>query len=780
VSWDAHVLRAAFRLALGRRLPRTTGTLQVAGPRHSIRIARDRWGIPYIDAQTEEDAWFAVGFCHGQDRAFQLESTLRVVRGTLAEIVGAAGLPVDRLSRRIGFARAAEAQRAVLDAATASILDAYAAGVTQGATAGGTRKAHEFSILRTTPTPWTPADTIGILGLMSFALATNWDTELARLKILEEDGAEALRALDPAYPEWQPVNDPPGAPAGAVGDYLGSELAALAAVLPFGGGSNNWAIAPSKSASGRAIFANDPHLASSLPPHWYLVHVRTPEWSAGGATLAGAPGIIIGHNGFAAWGVTVAMTDNTDLFVEELGPDGRSVRQGDDFMPCPVRTERIRVKGAPDVLEEVLTTPRGPIVTPSFDGIDRALSMSAVWLRPLPVVGFLGAHRARSLDEFRRCMADWPALPLNVAYADERGEIALQVIGTAPRRRSGNGALPLPGWRVDAGWEPEMRPFDDLPFVRNPEAGLIVTANNKSREGDGAADLAVDWLDGYRAERIWELLRSRPRWDLASSAALQTDVRSVPWAGMRDAVLCASPTSPDAIRAHSILSAWDGELSADSIGATVFTLFVSDFSERIARRSAPRSWRHTLGAGFHPLAPGTSLGVRHVGRLERILRGEAPNPLERPLAEEIANSLGAVAARLRAERGASSRRWRWGHARPLRLLHPVGARKPLDRIFNLGPIPWGGDSNTVAQAMVPPLHPFANPGFIASLRFNVEAGDWDHARFVLPGGQSGNPLSLHYGDQFPLWRTGGHITMPHSPEAVAAIITEELYLSAIR
>jgi penicillin amidase len=779
MRWDAQLMRAVFGLALGRRLPTTAGTLRTAGPCHPIHIARDRWGIPYIDAETDEDAWFAVGFCHGQDRAFQLESTLRVVRGTLAEIVGAEGVAVDRLSRRIGFARAAEAQRTLLDAPTSSILDAYAAGVTQGATTGGTRKAHEFTILRTTPTPWKPSDSIAILGLMSFLLATNWDVELARLKILEEDGPEALRALDPAYPAWQPVVDPPGAQSGSVADYLSSELAALAAVVPFGGGSNNWAIAPSRSTSGRALFASDPHLAPSLPPPWYLVHVRTPDWAVGGATLAGAPGVIIGHNGFAAWGVTVGMTDNTDLFLEELGPDGRSVRQGETFVPCPVRTERIRVKGGVDVLEDVLTTPRGPIVTPTFAGIDRALSMSAVWLQPLPIVGFLGAHRARSLDEFRRCMADWPALPLNVAYADERGEIAVQGIGTAPRRRSGNGALPLPGWREGVGWEAEMRPFDDLPFVRNPVDGLIVTANNKAREGDRGADLAVDWLDGYRAERIWELLNSRPRWDLTSSAALQTDLRSLPWSGMRDAVLRAPLTSPDAVRAHGILSTWDGDMSANSVGATVFTLFISDVSERIARRAAPRSWRYALGAGFHPLAPGNSFGVRHVGRLERIVRGEAPNPFDRPLAEEIADSLGAVVARLRAERGTSARRWRWGDVRPLRLLHPVGARKPLDRIFNLGPIPWGGDTNTVAQAEVPPLDPFANPGFIASLRFNVEAGDWDHARFILPGGQSGNPLSPHYGDQFPLWRTGGHITMPHSPEAVKRVITEELSLRPI-
>ncbi|HEY7155568.1 MAG TPA: penicillin acylase family protein, partial [Gemmataceae bacterium] len=203
--------RLFLRLLLGRRLPRTQGTLRVPGPQTNLRIHRDRWGIPYIEADNELDAYFGIGFCHGQDRAFQLEILLRVVRGTLCELVGRNALPIDRLSRRIGFHRASVEQWPLLDAEVRATLEAYALGIQAGATHGLPRRPHEFALLDGQPTPWTPFDSLGVVKLVSFALASNWDIELARLKVLLEDGAEALTALDPAYPSWLPVIAPPGA-----------------------------------------------------------------------------------------------------------------------------------------------------------------------------------------------------------------------------------------------------------------------------------------------------------------------------------------------------------------------------------------------------------------------------------------------------------------------------------------------------------------------------------------------------------------------------------------
>jgi penicillin amidase len=337
--------RLLLRLLLGRRLPRTRGTLAVPSLRGPVRVRRDRWGIPHIEAGDDLDAHFGVGFCHGQDRAFQLEVLLGTVRGTLAELIGPAGLPVDRLSRRIGFFHAAGRQWPVLDADVRAMLEAYARGVTAGATLGSPRRAHEFVLLRAGPTPWTPLDSVGMLKLVSFTLCSNWDVELARLQVLAYDGPEALAAIDPAYPAGHPVTAPPGQAAGPALDRLAEELGAFLSIARPGGGSNNWALGPGRTATGRPLLANDPHLDASLPPHWYLTHVRTPSWAAAGATFLGGPAVVAGHNGHAAWGVTAGLVDNTDFFREQVGPDGASVRAGDRFVPCPVREEVIRGRG---------------------------------------------------------------------------------------------------------------------------------------------------------------------------------------------------------------------------------------------------------------------------------------------------------------------------------------------------------------------------------------------------------------------------------------------------
>ncbi|AMV23701.1 Penicillin acylase 2 precursor [Gemmata sp. SH-PL17] len=486
--------RLLLRLALGRRLPTTSGELRVRGVSAPVTIRRDKWGVPHIDASTDADAHFALGFCQGQDRAGQLEVMLRLVRGTMAEWVGAVALPADRMSRHIGFRRAAETQLAALGSDTRSAFESFAAGVSAGTTTGLPQKPHEFAIVGGAPSSWDAADVLGLLKLQSFLLPSNWDVELARLRILLTDGPEALRALDPAAGGREGVSGragegAPGSHAGThpphrpfasatILDTLAADLSVLQAYLPRGGGSNNWVISGARTESGKPLLASDPHLAPTCPAPWYLAHVRTPEWEATGAALAGAPGFAIGHNGFAAWGVTAGLTDNSDLFLETLGPDGRSVRQADGaFVACDVVKEIIRVKGAADVVEDVLVTPRGPVLTPILPNVNLAISLSAIWLEPRPLVGFLHAPRARSFDEFRRWFAEWPVLPLNLLYADAEGTIGWQLVGEVPARRGGASLLPRPADVSNAEWTGTV-PFDEMPFRVNPECGYLATAND--------------------------------------------------------------------------------------------------------------------------------------------------------------------------------------------------------------------------------------------------------------------------------------------------------------
>ena len=353
-----------FRLLLGSRLPVTTGTLEVDGPRGPITLRRDRHGIPMVEAEDDLDVFFGFGFCQGQDRAVQIELSKRAASGRLSELFGRATLRVDRLFRRVGLRRAAQEQLEVLEPRVASIIAAFASGVNAGRTAGLPRRPHEFVLLRTRPAEFTALDVIAILKLQSFTMASNWDSELARLVVVNLDGPEALLDLDPAYPEWHRVAVPPSSVAGKAAERLAEDLAIFQEVIGTGGGSNSWAISGSRTLSGRPLLANDPHLTPAVPPHWYLARMQSPGWTLAGAALAGTPAIAVGHNGNCAWGVTAGLTDNTDLFLERIGTDGRSVLEDGEYVQCETRREVIRVRGADSVEDEVLVTRRGPIISP--------------------------------------------------------------------------------------------------------------------------------------------------------------------------------------------------------------------------------------------------------------------------------------------------------------------------------------------------------------------------------------------------------------------------------
>lgn len=770
MNWPRTLLRV-----LGTRLPHLDGAISIPGLTAPITIRRDRFGVPYVKAEGDADAWFGLGFCQGQDRSFQLETRVRVVRGTLAALIGADGLKIDELSRRIGFHRHGLRCAERLAPEHLACFEAFAAGVRAGVERGGGAKAHEFTLLRSRPTPFEAADALGFLAFQAFALASNWDVELARLRMLALDGPAAVAALHPPYPDGQPVSDRPGEAAGRVVDALAADLAAATGWLSPGGGSNNWAIAGKRTRTGRPLLANDPHLAPLLPPHWYLARLETPEWTVTGASVPGAPSFAAGHNGHAAWGVTAGLTDNTDLFVEEVGPDGLSVRRGDGLEPCTTRREVIEVKGGDPLTITVLETDRGPIVGPAFEGTFGALSMSATWLRPGSLGGSLEMGRMRSLADLRRTYASWPSVPLNIVYADVTGAIGWQLIGDVPKRGKGGGTIPLAAADPTTRWADDPVPFDDLPRVASPEPGFVATANNLPTSS--GAYLGSDFLDGYRVSRITELLASRSDWDVASTLAMQLDRRSIPWRELRAEVLAAAEGAADLDGVIALLHDWDGVLATDSPAATVFEVFVAAMARSVAEAKAPNSAKYALGAGFSALIPFNGLVVRRVSHLVRLLHDRPQGWFSAGWDEALCGALRSARDLITERLGPSPEQWKWGRVRPLTFHHPLGTRKPLDRIFDLGPMPHGGDANTINPAPVDPMDPLGNPDFaVASLRMVIDVGAFERSRFALPGGQSGNPLSRHYADQLPLWQRGDGLTIPQTSDEIARVTKHTLRL----
>lgn len=762
--------RGLLLAVLGRRLPKTAGWLETPGARGEVVIRRDRWGIPYVEAGSVEDGWYGLGFCHGQDRAVQLEGLLRLVRGTLAQAGGPGLLPMDRLSRRIGFLRSGAAQFRALSADTRRDVAAYARGLYDGATLGCPRRPHEFALAGVHPARYTPEDVMAVGKLVAFSLSSNWDVELARVKILQADGAEALEALEPArYRDTEDLSH-----FSSEFDALEADLAAFAKLSGFGGMSNGWAVAPGRTATGRPILANDPHLRPELPPNWYLARVSTPEWTVAGASFVGAPLFAAAHNGSIAWGVTAGLVDNTDLFLERLGPDGRSVLEGDEFVSCDLFREVIGVKGGAPLVEDVVVTKRGPIISPVLTADAPAVSLAATWLGEAHLATLDELHKACNFDEFRRAWSTWNLASFGLVYADEEGNIGGLMAGQVPSRRECHGTLPAAGWDPGSQWEDAPVPFDEMPALLNPEEGVVATANSGLGLNEQGAFMGADWLPPYRRRRITEMLTSRNDWDVDSTLSAQMDLLSLPWIDIRKGVLDAPGASADSARALEILAAWDGRLAADSSAASVYGFFVWEMTRRLAAAKAPNSHRWAFGAGFTPLTVRTIMGHNLICLLVRLMEERPFDWFERPWMTEVDSALAAAYAELRLRFGPDEGRWAWGRVRPTTLRHPASVRRPLGLLLNLGPFPWGGDSDTVSQAASALGHPSDGVTVIASMRMVIDVGNWDASRFVLPGGQSGNPLSPHYSDMLPLWRRGAGVPIAWSAAEVDRATVDKL------
>lgn len=765
-----------LRAALGSRRPRVTGRLRVEC-RQALEIRRDDHGVCYVDATNEHDAWFGLGFCHGQDRSGQLEILVRLLRGTLSAAVGEAGLGVDRLSRSVGFRRAARAQWPTLDEDLREQVTGYVRGV--NAARRITPRSHEVAVLRCEHTSWEPLDVLALGTLMCFSLPANWDVEIARLHVLMNDGPEALATLDPTYPADLAVTFPPGADAGPAMQYLTADLRVFSALVGEGGGSNAWALRSSRTATGRPLLANDPHLQPSIPNTAYLAHVRCPSFAVVGASVVGAPAFMTGHNGCAAWGTTAAHIDNTDLFLEQLSSDGRAVREGERFVPIRVEREVIHVKGRTHPVEhQVPITARGPIVAAAADPSAsifeptplprgaNAISLSATWLAARPTRAILRCHEVRSFAQFREVFSKSTSCTYSMMYADVNDDIGW-VLGTeVPERRSGNGSLPLPGWQRTAGWTSRVFTSEELPFASNPTEGFLCCANNKPvPDTDSTVFLGHDFLDGYRQKRIATQLRARSDWNRDATAALQLDVTTGAWREIRTVVEEATPSNDDEALALETLRGWDGRMSTTSAAASVYGAFLSHLSRRIGAHVAPKGHEVALGRGLLVLSPSNTFNTRRTSHLSRMLTTQPPGVVPSWQAE-ITGALGDAVRTLRERCGSDPSGWQWGRVRPIRLQHPFDPKPRLAEVFKGPSLPGFGDSSTVNQSSFSFNDPLRSPTFTAHVRSIIDVGNWSDSRFVLLGGQSGNPLSPHHRDLVELWQSGRGVPIWWEPAKV--------------
>ena len=776
----------AVRYTVRRALPQLEGVEHLEGLRDDVEVVRDRWGVPHLYARNLHDLFFAQGYVHAQDRLWQMEFQRRVGSGRLSETVGPLGLETDRFMRRLGLRRAAEKEATLLQGQDREAMEAYADGVNAFAQAPGRRLGLEFSLLRLRPEPWQPADSIVWAKVLAWGLGTNWDTELLRAKIIERLGPELMALLEPSYPSDHPCLIPSETHSELSVARLMAEYERVREVVGLaasGAGSNNWVVGGRRTASGKPLLANDPHLPPQLPAVWYQIHLSAPRYEVVGASIPGSPGVVIGHNRRIAWGVTNSCVDAQDLYVEQRHPsDPTLYRFRSDWIRAEVVREEIKVRGwRLPVVEEVHITHHGPLLSPSDDYKGQPLALRWSGLEPGSLVGAaLAINRAQNWDEFCSALRRWTDPAQNFVYADVEGHIGYYLAGRVPMRARGVGMVPSLGWTGEHEWTGYV-PFEELPHLLDPASQLIVTANNQIVDEAYPHHISREWLNGYRCQRISDLLESRPLLTVQDCCAVQSDLYSLSGVQLASHLRRLLPSNSLEAEALAELEEWDGHLRSESAGAAVCQMTLLYLQRRVLGPALGPLLDEYLGAGRLEAIPTNSFLSRSTpllldklesddrAWLQRVLAagrdGSGPSPSWKEVLHE---AFSAAVTELRSRLGGNVRRWSWGGLHRLVFAHPLGRIRLLDRLLSRGPYPFGGDADTVCNSVFLPRDGCSPVVATGTYRQVIDLADLDCSLMGSVPGQSGHLASPHYADQIEDWLQGKLHPVPFERLSVLA------------
>ncbi len=746
---------AAWHWLARRPLPKQKGTIELAGLEGPVRVRRDRWGVPHIEAGSAADLWFAEGFCHGQDRLWQMDFYRRALSGRVSEFAGEEGLPVDRLMRTLGMRRTAEREAASLDPELLALLERFCEGV-NAAAASAKALPFEMQLLRLGFEPWRPADILGLGKLLAFGLSTNWEKELLRADMTRELGPELAAKLDPAYPAGNPVVTKE--PWSGDGLGLAEQIDAVRRSIGMAAeasGSNNWAVSGSLSATGSPLIAGDPHLPQSMPGIWYQVGLTLGDRTVRGASLPGMPGVYMGQNNDVCWTFTNVMADVQDLFVERV--EGDSYLFEDAWRPLEIVREEIVVKGrdAPELLD-VRITHHGPLVNAAL-GADEAEPLALRWIsldQPTAFKGMFDLHGIRSGPDLVASLEGHTSPASNLIWADRHGSIGYKLIGSLPLRKGGCPDLPKPGWEGEFEWEGAV-PYEELPEVVDPESGFLVTANNRIVGDDYPHHITSDWLDGFRARRIEELLRASDAHDIESFEAMQSDNLSIPGLEAARRLGRLSPGGQRETSALERLRSWDGRLDPDTIAGTIYQAFLLRLGRELARaaigdRDLCERWLDRADNGF---TPHVTSPWRWHSHLMKLWEEGDEELIGRPWDGLVLEALSGALDDLSERFGPDPEGWRWGHVHEMEFPHPLGEANPLLRKLLNRSLRAGGAQETVSQIAYDPNDPY-KAVWAPSWRMVGDPTDPGRSRWQMFTGQSGHPASPHYDDLQADWLEG--------------------------
>lgn len=756
-----------------------TATLSLSGLHDTVTVRRDERGIPYIEAKNDEDLYFAQGYVTAGDRLWQMDLLRRNGRGELAEIFGTAALESDKLHRRYGFGRVADAMIANATGQTRATLEAYARGV--NAYISSLDASHlpvEFKILQYKPKPWVASDSFVMLKNFAEALSTTWPLDLMRASMAKlPEGTR--RDLFPVKsdldiivvgsdkPTKQSASTPQNSRASSssiVDTSMLDEVAKLQNTMRESSeriglyaedlaASNNWVVSGKHTASGAPLLANDPHLDASAPSIWYLVHLAAPGLRVAGVSTPGSPGVVIGHNEHIAWGMTNLGPDVQDLYLEKFDaarpgfyqtPDGS--REAQTIHDVIKVRKSFTDPATENISYDITVTRHGPVVFEK--GEDRyALHWTALDLNPVENDAIFALNRAKNWEDFQKALSIFPGPVQNFIFADRKGHIGYYGAGRIPLRKTGDGSVPYDGSGDNGEWTGFI-PFNKLPHVFDPPGGIITTANQRIAGDSYPYFLSHVWAAPYRAHRIIERLKAKPRLTTDDFRSIQGDTYSYPAGLFAKQYLKVMSNTGAAGNADSLalFRGWNGNVDSDSRAALLAVLMRDVFRRRVIAG--------LLGADAAKEYRWAQVNIF----IDRVITEQGPEWLPKEF-KSYAEFLGFCDAEaretVRKKLGDDTSKWTWGGFESFRFPHPLAVAPLIGQQFAITPQPQNGSISSV------------NVGNAVSMRFIADPGDWDKTLHAITLGESGVPGSPHWKDQLPGWLEVKPAPFPFSVEAVA-------------
>ncbi|PCH74918.1 MAG: penicillin acylase family protein [Rhodobacteraceae bacterium] len=767
-------------------LPDYDHTVDVTGLEGPVEIVRDNANVPHILAETDAGVYFGLGYAHAQDRLWQMTIMRRTVQGRLSEVFGTRTLKIDRLLRRLDLYRLAAASVKVQDAATLSALEAYSAGVNArlaeiNEEALG-RGAPEMFLFNAPIAPWQPADSIAMIKLMALQLSGHLENEVlrARTSLMLNDAARLADILPDApgtgvaalpeyaslFPDLPQYADSIAMPGDPLSPFPRSGLA---------GASNAWSAAPSRSASGGTLLANDPHMKFTAPTIWYLARLELAKGGVIGGTIPGIPAVMTGRSDKLGWGITSSYLDDQDVYIEKLNPNNPEeylTPQG--YKPFDTRPSIINIKDAAPITLTLRWSENGPVLPGSLynlatvtpPGHVAALAWTALSPADTSMSAAIGLMGAATVQEAITLSEGYIAPSQNLSLVDQNS-IAMKMIGATPRRdprHQSKGRLPSQGWRVENRWLGRA-PYAANPEFINPRGGILGNTNNKILERPFPNNVSYVWGDTQRINRWQKLMQSRQVHTRDSFIEAQLDPVSItarsllPLIGADLWFTGQSAPEGTPLRqreiALALLADWNGEMNEHLPEPLIYAAWLRALQARL------------IGDELGPLADEfTHVEPLFIERVFRNVDGAAiwcdvrQSTIIESCTDMARLALDDALVQIGEKYGTALESLRWGDAHQATHDHPTLGKIPILRYFvNIRQSTSGGD-NTLLRGRTAGSgpNPFANVHG-AGYRGVYDFADPDSSVFITSTGQSGHFLSRHYDDLAQLWRRGEYIPM---------------------